>query len=96
MKPRKSIFAILFILIIVLFTVPIHADMGPKPSATIQINGTDEHEIYYGAFLAEEDEILHAMYAENYTPDHEDYDIYLKFSKMLLVARRPVFIVQGS
>lgn len=81
MKLRKSILIILFLFSINLFIFPIHADMGPKPSVTITIEGIDENEVFFGAFLADEDEVIHAMYSESYTPEHEDYDIYLKFSE---------------
>lgn len=81
MKLRKNILIILFLFSINLFIFPIHADMGPKPSVTIQINGIAEDEVYYGAFLADDEEIIHAMYSENYTPKHEEYAIYLKFSE---------------
>ena len=81
MRFKKIILTVLFFLTISIFISPIHADMGPKPSVTIQIHGVAEDEVYYGAFLAEEDEILHAMYSDNYTSEHEDYEIYLKFSE---------------
>lgn len=53
MKLRNILLVFLLFFTTSIFISPIHADMGPKPSVTITIEGVDDNVEYYGALFAE-------------------------------------------
>jgi hypothetical protein len=51
---KKKLFAIIFVLLFVLLPISVNADMGPKPSVRIVIEGLGD-EVCYGTLLSQTD-----------------------------------------
>ena len=80
---KTNVIISLFMAVLVIFSLsaPVLADMGPKPSVTVKVQGIGD-DICYATLLSEKESTGPASAYEGEDPgretDHQDFDVWLK------------------
>jgi len=79
MKKRIFTAIIVFLLLVIMFTLPAAADIGPKPSVVIKFKGL-EGESYFVTLLSERDHYGPWSSNKEYSPIYGSEEVWEKFS----------------